>query len=454
MLSRHFSSLTLGAFLTAALATTACVSTQNDPSAAVSSAKPFAFDAKTHAIGSTAEWQQAKLILSHSPEDELFYGLLQPDAALFNYGFSQEGAVAEHRHYREQLAAAGAEVITLTEVLRAAPQEELQALAQQFFTLDLCKVLDHKGLPSTLADYIHKQHINRHNCAERGAFPIAATLSQDQLVRTILEQPYITLKPDDKNTGVYPEYRLDPLTNLYFMRDQMITTPKGVVISKMNSMQRAPETRLVRFVLQRLGIEPIYEVQGEGRLEGGDYIPAGKVEFIGQGLRTNAEAIRQLLKQRVFAADQVIVVKDQKSKQDEMHLDTYFNVIDHDLAVLGEVRIPGKTSAAMLLYADVYSKNADGSYRKTRSDVEFYTLLTQDLGYTVIPVSADDQYNEYGTNFLTVKGRNIIAVKGASPAYVDAMRKNNVNVNFLDFNNLRGGWGAAHCTTQVISREK
>lgn len=74
---------------------------------------------------------------------------------------------------------------------------------------------------------------------------------------------------------------------MYFMRDQVITTPKGIVVGKMNSYQRRVETDIVRFALQKLNIKPILEIQGDGRLEGGDYIPAGEYVLIGQGLRTN-----------------------------------------------------------------------------------------------------------------------------------------------------------------------
>jgi len=76
----------------------------------------------------------------------------------------------------------------------------------------------------------------------------------------------------------------------------------------LNSVQRAPETKIIKFVLKKLGITPIYEVKGGGRLEGGDYFSAGEIAFIGQGLRTNAEGVKQLLENRVFGTPLVAVV--------------------------------------------------------------------------------------------------------------------------------------------------
>jgi arginine deiminase len=45
-----------------------------------------------------AEWQQAWVALVHTPADELFYGVLHPDAALFERAFSLTGARDEHRN--------------------------------------------------------------------------------------------------------------------------------------------------------------------------------------------------------------------------------------------------------------------------------------------------------------------------------------------------------------------
>jgi arginine deiminase len=152
-------------------------------------------------------------------------------------------------------------------------------------------------------------------------------LSPRELVQIILFQPTVHLYPTSANTGLRATYEVSPVMNLYFCRDQMITTAKGVVIAKMNSPQRAVETKIMKFVLSKLGIRPIYEVVGKGRLEGGDYFSAGDMAFIGQGLRTNGEGVKQLLGNKVFGLPKVAVVKDSWRTQEEMHLDTYFNII-------------------------------------------------------------------------------------------------------------------------------
>jgi arginine deiminase len=70
----------------------------------------------------------------------------------------------------------------------------------------------------------------------------------------------------------------------------------------------------------------------------------------------------------------------------------------------------------------------------------------------IIPASIDDQL-KYGLNFLTVKSGEILAIDGVSQAYKDRIKAAGVNATWMPFGNLTSGYGAAHCTTQVIHRE-
>lgn len=85
-----------------------------------------------------------------------------------------------------------------------------------------------------------------------------------------------------------------------------------------------------------------YEIKGEGRLEGGDYICTSGIAFIGCGMRTNYNAIQQLMENDLFSGKTVVVVKDQLQIQEQMHLDCYFNVIAKYKVVLGGSRLHHK----------------------------------------------------------------------------------------------------------------
>jgi arginine deiminase len=401
-------------------------------------------------VGSKAEWHPAKMILMHTPGNEIFLGVVHPSAALFEKPFSLKQAASQHLKYIEELEKQGIKVHTVVDVLlkgtvdaddRAVPGKELdqlQEFAKGFLTIDT----------SRLPPEIQVEQ-------EKYKAQTIAKLNPRELVQIILMRPTVHLEQTKTNTGFKATYEVAPVMNLYFCRDQMITTAKGVVLSRMNSPQRAVEIEIIRFTLNKLNISPIYEVSGEGRLEGGDYFSAGDTAFIGQGLRTNAEGIRQLLDNNVFGLPRVVVVKDEWENQEEMHLDTYFNIIDRKLAVLVDMRmdLPGKSVAkGMAPKVDVYELE-NGRYVKKISNVDFQEYMEKNLGYTLIPVSRKDQ-NLYGINFLTIRPNRIMAIEGVSDGYKKLLKKNGVSANWMDFSALTSGYGAAHCTTQVLLRER
>ena len=400
-------------------------------------------------IGSPAEWLLARKVLMHTPEDEIFWGVIHPAAALYEKPFSLQKAALEHRRFIEGLRNAGVTVYTVVETLLKGTTDEngntiagnelneLRNFAKQFLTIDRSRL--HKAMQFAQGKYKEET---------------ITGLSPKELVRIILLQPTLHLYPTRTNTGFRATYELSPVMNLYFCRDQMITTARGVVIGKMNSPQRAVETQIMKFVLMKLGITPIYEVVGPGRLEGGDYFSADDVAFIGQGLRTNSEGIRQLLRNKVFGLPKVAVVKDSWRTQEEMHLDTYFNIIGPKLAVLVDLRMNPRvnpSAGGINTRVDLYELR-DGAYRLKMKDRDFQEFLERDLGYKLIPVSREDQ-NLYGINFLTLRANKIFAIDGVSEKYKELLKENHIDVSWMDFSALTGGYGAAHCTTQVLYRE-
>ncbi len=405
--------------------------------------------------GSAAEWQQAKTVVVHTPGDEIFFGLVHPAAALYERPFSLEGARREHQAFICLMKERGVQVLRLTDILLAGTLDEngkplagkhldqLRQLAREALQYQTVK------LPKKLA-------------AKQAAYKqqVIDGLHPRELVAIILQRPNVALQSTKgHNTGLSASYSPNPVMNLYFMRDQVITTAKGMVIGHFNAPQREMETKIVRFAYAKIGVNPVYAVTGTARLEGGDFIPAGDTALIGQGLRTNPQAIRQLLQNRVFGTPRVAVVKDSWKNQDQMHLDTYFNIIDKDLAVIVEERVDQRDASGRIVkpadpakrsLVDLYELK-NGSYVKTASNIPFQRFVEQDLKIRLIPVSNADQL-KYGINFLAVKGRQILAIDGVSDAYKKRLADAGVEAVWMDFHNLTGGYGAAHCTTQAIKR--
>lgn len=397
-----------------------------------------------HVLGSAAEWLPAKSILVHTPGQELFYGVIHPAAALFERPFSSTIAAREHRAYLDQFRDQGVTVTQLKDAVLLGtidpsgaavegPQlERLQEFAFQFITIE------------------HDETLTSEQQAARSEFYFRDTfckLHPEELWQTIILNPKVTLRSTGElNTGVVADYQVRPVMNLYFMRDQIITTGKGVVLGRMNSEQRFVETEIVKFALNNLKIEPVAQISDPGRLEGGDFLPAGKRVFIGQGLRTNDAAIQQLLDADAFGSEEVVVVKDPWQQQAQMHLDTYFNILSPKLAVLAQNRITGSDQAPTV---DVYRK-IENRYKLLQTKTDFQAYL-KESGMQVIEVSREDQLN-YGCNFLTVRENEIFLVEGVSEHYLSRLKSSGVKVHLVDFHNLTGGYGACHCTVQVLLR--
>ena len=197
-------------------------------------------------------------ILMHEPKEELFLGVIHPDAALFEDYFNVDQAAKEHRNYRKELEAAGARVVTVSEVLldgtldsegnavEGPALDALREFAGQFLVYDTDSIPAQSG-----AQHAYKQEMLRR-------------ANPKDLLRIILLQPEIVLSQTDGNTGFAAVYKQRPMMNLFYMRDQMIATFKGLVIARMHSPQREVESRVAEFCLDKLGMPPIGRISGEG----------------------------------------------------------------------------------------------------------------------------------------------------------------------------------------------
>ena len=378
-----------------------------------------------------SEWDYAKAILMHTPGEELFDGVIHPYAGLFEYYFDVDKAAEEHKGYIKALEKNGIRVHTVRELLEQAPIEKLRACAISALTYDT----------SNMPDATEK--------SEKYRMSVINGMSRADLIRCILLRPTVNLYSTGNNTGFEAVYTHSPLMNLYFTRDQSITTPRGHIISKMNSTQRAAETQIVSLCYELMGVEPILSITGDGRLEGGDYLRGGTISYIGCGMRTNIDAIRQIMEADAFGHDTIAVVNDRKWWQMQMHLDTYFNIIDKDLCTLVESRYLAKESDPEWVTVDLYTRERGGKeYSLTQKEIPFVEFLKR-RGFEIIPIKPEDELH-YANNFLTIAPRHIMAVGNQSKELQKALAEHGVKVEWIPLETLIKGYGAAHCMTQVI----
>lgn len=383
----------------------------------------------------------------HEPTEELFLGVIHPDAALFADYFNVDQASREHENYRRRLKEAGADVRTVREILldgtldgegnalEGAPLDALREFASRFL------VYNTDAIPS------------QREAQEEYKREIIRKANPKDLLRVILLQPEIVLSQTEGNTGFAAVYKERPMMNLFYMRDQMIVTFKGPVIARMHSPQREVESCVAEFCLNKIGMPPIGRITGPGAyLEGGDFLPFGSSAFIGCGLRTTQKAIDQLMENDLLGTDKLMVVRDNWLEQEQMHLDTYFNCIDRDLVTLSANRYKAGPDSSQYLTVDVYERK-DGRYTKTVEGECFVDFLEKTLGVKVIPISRPDELN-YANNYLTIGPRRIMAVAGQSAQLQRDFEENGVEVTWIPLPNLVKGYGAAHCMTQILGTEE
>ena len=382
-----------------------------------------------------AEWSKVGDILMHSPGQELFNGVIHPLAGLFEDYFDVDKAADEHRGYIEMLENNGIRVHTVMDILQEVGMDSLRALASSVLVYDI------SSIPDVDADAMEEYRQD-----------VLQKMSRNDLIRCILLQPTVKLLRTDNNTGYEAQYIQNPLMNLYFTRDQSITTPRGHIICSMNSSQRAPETNIIELCYNHLGLKPILRIEGDGRLEGGDYLPAGNVSFIGCGMRTNDEGIRQLLEADAFGHDTVVVVRDHKLWQMQMHLDTHFNIIDSDLCTMVRSRLEANPGDPEYGTCDIWARQpGTQQYSLWKQDQPFVEYI-RSRGYEIIPIDVDDEMH-YANNFLTIGPRHIMAVGGQSEQLQQRFSDAGVNVEWIPLESLIDGYGAAHCMTQVLQRQ-
>lgn len=382
-----------------------------------------------------AEWLKAGDILMHTPGQELFCGVIHPSAGLFDHYFDVDKAADEHRNYIMMLQKNGIRVHTVTGILNEVGIDSLRSLAANVLHYDITDIPGE----SAEATEIYRRDV-------------LAKMSRSDLMRCILLQPTVKLLKTDNNTGYEAKYIQSPLMNLYFTRDQSITTPRGHVICNMNSSQRTPETDIIELCYNHLGLKPILRIEGDGRLEGGDYIPAGTISLIGCGMRTNDEGIRQMMESDAFGHDTIVVVRDHKLWQMQMHLDTHFNIIDRDLCTMVRSRLEAQPGQPEYGTCDIWArKPGTKEYSLWRRDLPFVDYI-KSRGFEIIPIDETDELH-YANNFLTIAPRHIMAVGGQSEELQQRFHDAGVTVEWIPLESLIDGYGAAHCMTQVLQRE-
>ena len=372
-------------------------------------------------LGVNAEWHIPTDIVVYEPGIEMLYGSFNPLGTLFEGPNDVKEAAKEHRNMVKTIAEkSGAKIHRVNDLLVAGTKDsdgnaiEGERLEQLRNLARISMEYNYQNLGLQVKNQLEAQRES-----------VLRTISPEALAHIVLTQPtYSVKKSSDGHTETQTLLSLQPVYNLMFMRDQMITTPNGIIIGNMNSLERQSETKIVEHAIAGLGITPLARINNGGKLEGGDYIPMGQDLLIGTGARTNAEGINQLVENfnTYFMTEEdkanigdsnkerrLVVIHNSESDQDRMHLDTYMNVLDKKTVVIDNTVLKGKEKPRVEVYAF-----RDG---KTKPIHSFSNVMGyfESKGVKVIETNGDVQAN-YGLNYLLIGPKEFVGVDIAAKA--------------------------------------
>ena len=426
-----------------------------------------------------AEWDQLRKVVIHRPGIEMFFGLLDPYASLYERAFSRYEARREHERLEYALKHEfKVNVLRLKEsILQAADRESevrerlIKAAHESVkFTGDTAEVSRAK-----------KKLEDNEKVLDSGHF-----------FNVLLLNPLVDLEAGKGVRAINLHItENEPLANLYFMRDQQAVTDKGIFLSRMSKPQRRRETLLTRFLWETLGAKIAHATQEPGTFEGGDFIPMKDFALVGTGDRTNRSGVEQML-QSGLGFDEVgvvhqpshpLILGEQRDPMIAMHLDTYFNVASSSVAVGSELLLKRAK-------VEVYHRQGTGVYKKEKEETNLHDFI-KGKGFNIIDITTLEQMS-YASNFLCIKDGTILAVEVdrtvknvlnnlASEASANPERygklleqakkdyqtlknegqffpfkkeiyQHDIDAYPIILENLTGGYGGAHCMTCALER--
>ncbi|KAL9642397.1 hypothetical protein ABK040_014240 [Willaertia magna] len=404
------------------------------------------------------ENDKAEVVLVHEPGLEALLGSLHASGSLFEKPVNLFQARKNHKMFKEALSKHGVNVLDVREILAMHCEDnlkyrvELEELALKCMKY-VCVSANDDERTGEETFYEDLTPMQKYLLTDDYKRECLSALGVTDLIDIILLGPTIRLVPSSTNTPMRLErLGMRPQLNLTFTRDQQIVTNRGLVICNMGSLQRKQETTIMRFCFEKLGYEILGEIQPPGIIEGGDFLVGGSdVCFIGEGLRTNPDAIRQMLDNDWFGTRRVAVVHDYfDCDQQRMHLDTVFNICSHNCCVMLETIIGNESPIRRIVTEYTKNEQLNGKYEVSKFNVEFSEYIKQE-GYHIIPLT-ERQQEMYGCNFLNIGDSTCITVDENTSRMILQSEHFDGEINLIDYSGMTTMYGSVHCCSQVLKR--
>ena len=415
-----------------------------------------------------SESTPAKTILVHVSKMESFICSLNPAASLYEDVTDEDDIRKCFNELGEYLKTKDIKLITIEDALLLKDkEEELMKLAKD--SLNYERETEIKEVKEEKEDK-RKNSMEEFKLYSSDEYKekVLKKFSKKNIMNIILTRPSMKLKHIDTDTFIEStSITFKPVGNIVFCRDQQITTKKGVVIGASRTSQRRYEHVIMKQVFKNIGADIIGELGDEGYLEGGDFFVAREdLSMLGVGLRTDMKGASYLMRNDLLGTRYMAICYDENDQdQQRMHLDTYFNILNNDNALVidfdevGKEEKKEKNIDRKVYYYDnnkdikeIESDNKDinnkiGEYKLIKIYNSFYTFL-DDMKFNYVKITNQEQ-KEYMINFLNIGNNTVISVNKNLEQKLKDNNINNINVQYFNCQPILNMYGGMHCMTQV-----
>ena len=421
-----------------------------------------------------SESTPAKTVLVHVSKMESFICSLNPAASLYEDVTDEDDIRACFNELGEYLKTKNIQLITVEDALLLKDKEDnLMKLAKDSLNYERETEIKEeeeenkedndkeKKRKSSLHDYMNFS-------SDEYKEKVLKKFSKKNLINVILTRPTMKLKHIETDTFIEStSITFCPVGNMVFCRDQQITTKKGVVIGTSRTSQRKYEHIIMKQVFQNLGSDIIGEMGTNGLLEGGDFFVAREdLCMLGIGLRTDFNGASYLMKNDLLGTRYMAICSDENDlDQQRMHLDTYFNILnDNNAVVIDFDDVQKQENKKANIDRKVYYYDNDKNAKEIESDKEniknkvgeyklikiydsFYKFLDE-MKFNYIKISHQEQ-KEYMINFLNIGNNTVISVNKNLEKKLKDNGCDIITVKYFNFQPILNMYGGMHCMTQV-----
>ena len=415
-----------------------------------------------------SESTPAKTILVHVSKMESFICSLNPAASLYEDVTDEDDIRKCFNELGEYLKTKDIKLITIEDALLLKDkEEELMKLAKD--SLNYERETEIKEVKEEKEDK-RKNSMEEFKLYSSDGYKekVLKKFSKKNIMNIILTRPSMKLKHIDTDTFIEStSITFKPVGNIVFCRDQQITTKKGVVIGASRTSQRRYEHVIMKQVFKNIGADIIGELGDEGYLEGGDFFVAREdLSMLGVGLRTDMKGASYLMRNDLLGTRYMAICYDENDQdQQRMHLDTYFNILNNDNALVidfdevGKEEKKEKNIDRKVYYYDNNkdikeiesdNKNIDnkiGEYKLIKIYDSFYKFL-DDMKFNYIKITHKEQ-KEYMINFLNIGNNTVISVNKNLQQKLKDNNINDIHVQYFNCQPILNMYGGMHCMTQV-----